>query len=292
MSLIPSESHSFPDNYSPVARSRRSKKCELSPPRPSEKPVERNVASLAATEETKVISPAPAQPVDEQFFQAVIKIAGSSNVAPPATEQSPEASAPAVPTPGADEQFFQALIRMAGSNIVLPEGEPSPKTILPAPIKRPPRASIAQPLSAADVDEASMLIANGHGRASQYRPRTPVRVAQSRPVKNATNGQPGVESPVMSSSFVEQPNNDFDFTELVADIRRRVRRTKKFTRFILIEVFALAILIPSAWLVLSRHVTNPPLVIMLNILTIAAGATMAIVPIIWYAIAPVFSRPR
>lgn len=137
-----------------------------------------------------------------------------------------------------------------------------------------------------------MLIANGHGRASQYRPRTPVRVAQSRPAKSATNGQPGAESPVTSSSFAEQPNNGFDFTDLAAGIERRVRRKKKFTRFILIEVFALAILLPSAWLVLLRHVSNPTLVIVLNILAITAAAIMAIAPIIFYAIAPVFSRPR
>lgn len=252
MSLIPSESHSFPDNYSPVARSRRSQKRELSSQRPSEKPLERKIVSLPAVRETKVISPAPSQQVDEQFFQALAKMAGS-NIAPPATE-------------------------------------PWPKTILPAPIERVPRTPIAQPLSAANVDEASLLTPNGHGRAAQCRPRTPMRVAQSSPVKETTNGQPGVEPSIMRRSFVEEPNNDFDFTDLSSDVEQRARRNKKLVPFILIEFVALAILIPSAWLVLSRHVTSSTLVILLNILTITAAATIAIVPIILYAITPGSSR--
>lgn len=340
MSLIPSESHSFPDNYSPVARVRKPKKPQLSPARPVDKPAERKIVPLPTTRQTQMISPPPSQPADEQFFQALTKMAGNG-VTPPETVAPPKPSEPEPPTQAAAEQFFQTLVQMAGNNLVppaiepppeppvaptpaqddaeqffqaltrmggesvgeengaLPTTKPLPKKIVPMPIRRMPPITKGQPLSPADVDESLLLTANGHGRPAQDRPRTPMRrvrpklpLAKKASAPSGISAPPQVAAPVANTSFVEQPNNDFDFADLSSDFDRRSRRAKKFGRFILIELIALAVLIPSAWLILSRHVTHPALMIVLNILTIAAGVTMAVVPIILYAIAPGFAGVR
>jgi len=261
MSLIPSESHSFPDNYSSVARLRsassaRSAKTKAPPPPPTPaRPVERKVVPLPATaRETKSTSPPPAQPVDEQFFQALGKMA-EQNVAPLPTAPSQSRSVP-----------------------------PRIKIV-------PRRPRPVAPASPAEADGAVRQNGNGRGRPPQYRPRAPVTVPKSSPVSQPANVRPAIETPPANRSFVEQPNNEFDFADLSTAVERQAPQDKTFVRFIMVELFALAVLIPSAWLVLSGHVTNSTLIMLLNILTMTAAAAMAVVPIILYAIAPGLARP-
>jgi hypothetical protein len=369
MSLIPSESHSFPDNYSPVACSRKAKRKKLSPARPAIEALERNVVPLPAaarqtnaaaqspaqspvvqffqslgklaerngtppsapTRETNSPVPSPAQSPDEQFFQSLGKLAERDASPLPnqndeiLSEQNGEITSP-VPSPIA--QFFQSLEKMADTNgapLPAPTREitpasppaaqnvgeqifqslenladssspPSPPELAPrrvpiAPIRRAPRQPVA-PVSPENVDEATLLTANGRGRAAQYRPKTPMRIPKSAGIHPVQRTQPAVEKPRARQSFAEQPHDEFDFADLSADVERSARRHQKFTRFLLIEIIALAVMLPSAWLVLSRHVTSPALVLLMNILTIAAAVIMAVVPIVLYALAPGFGRPE
>ena len=64
----------------------------------------------------------------------------------------------------------------------------------------------------------------------------------------------------------------------------------RWIRFVVLELVALGVLIPSGWLTLARVQPDPGMVLLLNILTISAAAAVAIIPIIFFAIAPALSR--
>jgi hypothetical protein len=336
MSLIPSESHSFPDNYSPVACSRKAKRKNLSQTRPAIEAQQRNIVPLPGpARETRTPSPSPGQSPVAQFFQSLGKLAeqGASplpqqneeilpepngEITPPApssaaspiaqffqsleklaeTNGAPLAAPrreiiPPSPPAGQNvgEQIFQSLQNLADSSAPPPPMEPPPRRLPIAPIRRGPRPPVA-PISPENVDEASLLTANGRGRAPQYRPKTPIRIAKPVAMVPTERPAPEVVRQQATQSFAQQPHDEFDFVDVSADVERSSRRHQKFTRFILIEIIALVVLIPSAWLVLSRHVTSPAMVLLMNILTIAAAVTMAVVPIVLYALAPGFGRPE
>ena len=61
-------------------------------------------------------------------------------------------------------------------------------------------------------------------------------------------------------------------------------------RLMIAEAIALAVLIPSATLVLTRYLTDPTLILIINILAITAAITAAMIPIILFAIAPTIPR--
>ena len=67
-------------------------------------------------------------------------------------------------------------------------------------------------------------------------------------------------------------------------------RRGKFLRFMIAEAVALAALIPSATLVLTRYLTDPTLIMVTNIEAITAAITAAIIPNIVFAIAPTIPR--
>jgi hypothetical protein len=59
---------------------------------------------------------------------------------------------------------------------------------------------------------------------------------------------------------------------------------------VILELIALGALIFSGWLTLAHVYPDPSMVVLLNILTISAAAAVAIIPIIFFAIAPALSR--
>ena len=67
-------------------------------------------------------------------------------------------------------------------------------------------------------------------------------------------------------------------------------RRGKFLRLMIAEAIALAVLIPSATLVLTRYLTDPTLILVTNIVAITAAITAAMIPIILFAIAPTIPR--
>ena len=86
-------------------------------------------------------------------------------------------------------------------------------------------------------------------------------------------------------------NQEFDFEMPPAELypEKRRRRTK-FTRFIICEGATLAVLLPLAILGLGRVFSDPTLVLLINILTIAAAVTAALIPILFFALAPTLPR--
>lgn len=67
-------------------------------------------------------------------------------------------------------------------------------------------------------------------------------------------------------------------------------RRGKIVRLMIAEGIALAVLIPSATLVLTRYLTDPTLILVTNIVAITAAITAAMIPIILFAIAPTIPR--
>ena len=74
------------------------------------------------------------------------------------------------------------------------------------------------------------------------------------------------------------------------EARSNKPRRGKFLRFMIAEAVALAALIPSATLVLTRYLTDPTLIMVTNIVAITAAITAAMIPIILFAIAPTIPR--
>lgn len=68
------------------------------------------------------------------------------------------------------------------------------------------------------------------------------------------------------------------------------RRRAKLIAFIIAEGSALAVLLPALAFGLWRGSTDPALAFSMNALTITAAAAVAIIPIIFYAIAPIIPR--
>ena len=67
-------------------------------------------------------------------------------------------------------------------------------------------------------------------------------------------------------------------------------RRGKFLRLMIAEAIALAVLLPSATLVLTRYLTDPTLILITNIVAISAAITAALIPIVLFAIAPTIPR--
>ena len=68
------------------------------------------------------------------------------------------------------------------------------------------------------------------------------------------------------------------------------QRRSKFIAFFVFEALAVGILLPAGGFALSLRFANPTLALSMNILTIAAAAAVAIIPIAFFAIAPVLPR--
>jgi hypothetical protein len=368
MSLIPAESYSFPDNYSPVAarRSRVLKDRDAAPrpvnrlesmvlPPPVE--IEENIPPLQPPAVETNGHDGPRQGNAEMFFQAFGKIAEQSAPLMPAPreqEATPSQQPMSVETNGHDgprqnntEMFFQAFGKIAEQNIppmpapreeeVLPSQQPMSletnvmppvsqgamffqalgRLVDPPPVETPPpieitpeppripftprKARPATPTSAGD--DVSLLTANGHGRSRNLRPKTPPHALQYLAIATAKKIEPRIAPPISKNQPVKAPApapapiraedfQDFDFEEAAAAPYLRQRRRRKIARFFLLEFMAIAVLVPSAGVVLSHDLTNKTLIALMNVLTISAAVAVALIPIMLFAIGPAFTRDR
>ena len=68
------------------------------------------------------------------------------------------------------------------------------------------------------------------------------------------------------------------------------RRRSKLIGFIIVEAVAIALLLIAGTFALSLKPADPSLALSINVATIAAAVAVAIIPIIFFAIAPVLPR--
>jgi hypothetical protein len=288
MSLIPSESYSFPDHFTrtvtPSRRGKEEKQAAVEKPRkrlaivalPDPPPVP--VQPEIILEEPAVEPPPVIEPV-------------RSKVAPP----NPAVRRATAPPPRISETPARRI--------------PLPATLKPK-VRWNNRAAPMDPPSVRN---------NGNGNgAVKFVPEMPpaqnvipmkmVKVA--RPPRPLPPPAPIMRQPVQASvplaaemrpaqrpqplpqklrpAVVANPQADFFemFTDDGQTATMKRRRKMKFRRFIACEAAALAVLLPLLVVGLALNITAPGLRWMINIFTIAAAVAAAVIPIVFYAFTP------
>jgi hypothetical protein len=294
MSLIPSESYSFPDHFTKtVAGSRKEKDIEPEPeaepvepprkkptivalPNPKPQPAPVPVAVRQNPEPIrKATPPAPnpalrraAAPPPRVAEPAIRKIALPPSLKPKVrwNTRAPAMDPASTPNNGnrADHVPQESLMPPAQNVIQMKPAPPPPRPprLMPRP-ENFPVVSPAKPVSAPP-------------------PPKPIPVAK-RPVQPL----PPVRE---NSAPMVAANPQADFFEAFAQtgetaISKR-RRKAKVRRFIVYESIALGILLPLAFLGLTYRVENAVLHLAMNISTIAAAFAAALIPILFFAATP------
>jgi hypothetical protein len=301
MSLIPSESYSFPDHFSTTVT-------------PSRKPKEEKTVKADAPRKKPTIVALPDPPLEP----ALTLVEGESQFF--AEEQPMEPVQPVVesvqPKPAPPIEPFRP--KPAPANPALLRASAPPPRIPDTPVRKMPFPPTLKPKvrwnnRAPAMDPAS---ARQHGAiepaplpvpASNVIPMKPTKVAPPpRPVPppqvSAQNppparppqkpiqmrpAQPRPAPPKPQTPAVSNPQTDFFemFAENGHEAAMKRRQQMKFRRFIACEGAALAVLAPLVILGLTLDI-GPALRWLMNIFTIAAAISAAVIPIVFYAVTP------
>ena len=286
MSLIPSESYSFPDHFTrTVVPSRKPKKEESAPvpldtrqrpaivPLPSPQaqpaPVVRRENPEPVRSKPPVPAPNPALrrvnapppripevPVRKMSLPATLKPKVRWNMRAPAMDPAPIADNGAEQIPHAPPIPAQNVIQMRPARV------PRPPRMMPPP----PAVTIQNPI-----------------------PEPPVE-----PVEPAESAEPA--TPIQAQSVQELPrgaavsNPQADFFEAFAQtgetaLSKRRRKTK-MRRFVVCESVAVAVLLPLVILGLAYHPASIALVWIMNIFTLTSAVAAALLPIFFFAVTP------
>jgi hypothetical protein len=274
MSLIPSESYSFPDHFSTtVVPSRKPKneraETEVQPAR-AKRPA---IVALPDPEPIAVrqngpppVPKTPPSPPNPALLRAN---------APPARVPQPPARSISVPPPSKPKAISQK--RAPGIDPVpLSQNRQNPpdhakpvpaaQNVIPMqPVQAPAMVSLQPPDAALEYTLPA---------ADPVPPRMPVRPQPARPAPRTFPVQN------LQPEFFEILAQNVDGT-----IAKR-RRKMKFHRFLACESAALAVLLPLAIFSLLNHTDNVALRWTMNILTIGSAIVAALIPILFYAITP------
>jgi hypothetical protein len=289
MSLIPSESYSFPDHFTTtVAGSRKPKNIE---PEPEAEPFEppRKKPTIVALPNPKP-QPPPAPVAARQNPEPVRKVSAPNPALRRAAALPPRISEPPVrkialpPTLKPKVRWNTRAPAMDPASTpnngnraehvpqesLMPPAENVIQMKPPQPVARPPRV-MPRP--------ENVPVAPPARPVSAPPPPKPMPVARH-PV------QPVRDNP----SPMAPANPQADFFEAFAQsgetaIPKR-RRKAKMRRFIVYQSIALSILLPLAYLGLTFRAENAVLHWAMNILTIAAAFAAALIPILFFAATP------
>lgn len=295
MSLIPSESYSFPDHFTrTVTPSRKPKEQKIEAVR-VEKP--RPMPKIVALPDL----PPPVAIEPETIFEEPLAEETLPEIEPP-TPEMPVLAKPAPPNP--------ALRR---ANAPPPRIPQQPPRKMPMPVLKPKvrwnnRAAPTEPAPAQDNGNGAHYAVVEPAPAQNVIPIQSARVQARPPVSPAAAPQPMPApgprpAPMPQMRPSQRPasppkprptplsNGQADFFEMFAEDNQggaamKHRRQMKFRRFVAYEGAALAILLPLVILGLTLEVTAPALRWIMNILTIAAAVVAAGIPIVFYAFTP------
>jgi hypothetical protein len=321
MSLIPSESYSFPDHFvRTVSPPRKPVEEKVSPPpRPvrSEGVPKNRVASQIR--ENSILptpkreqAPQPPRPVPQTQAKRPLL----ASLVPKSLKRKARWNMRAMePVPAADLNIVSPRtngareeIRSSGSTPVaplLPKPKPAvlPKISLPPPT--PPREHVPPPVSrqpepigrvveAPSADLVQTLLARSLYAAEEPvevtpRPPSPAQVRpQTRPLSTPAHNGNSTNSPIAA---VAASDEDFAL-ELFNDegAPAKKRRSPKLRKFLLWEAVAIGILIPLSILGFSRFFQDPLAVLLINVATITAAVAATLMPIFFFALAPPLPR--
>jgi hypothetical protein len=155
--------------------------------------------------------------------------------------------------------------------------KPQPRKARAVPIPAAPAAPIARPMPRTAPVQEPRLVSNVRGP----KPFGPVRSTKRVDVDLAPKQKQ------TAATQIEMPLGD---EIALASPQIRSRRRRKWARFLVIEFFAIAVLVPSAMAALSHYFSNPALILTMNLSTIVSAIIAAIVPIIFFAIPPTLPR--
>ena len=368
MSLIPSESYSFPDHFTQTITykndPKRKKSVPVAQPEPRKKgfflPLRKSLGrkkaalpSTAIPEESDAESFPPLAAPENGFHvpvapsqvsqpEALLPIAGEPQPVSAMPELVAEARIPApimepeLPRPQKPPVPIARPAPVVRKSPVPPSLKPKPRWNMRAPAPMPPAPTWdngAPHIGSANIPEQKIT------PTKPAQPAPPPRVLQS-PSPNPIQVPPArvVESPppdliqVLFSHAGQAPapppesampaqrpdvrptlrremangapprpvapaprpvNHEFNFEMPFSDTEsyaQKGRRSNKFTRFIFCESVTLAVFLPFAILGFCRVFSDPILVFLINILTIAAAVTAALIPILFFALAPTLPR--
>jgi len=105
--------------------------------------------------------------------------------------------------------------------------------------------------------------------------------------RSPTRTSPGDFIPTTGGNLLKFRIDMSDQNEKVGLLRRR---RSKLIRFIIAQASAIGVLLLSGTFALSLRLADPALALSMNIVTIAAAVAVAMIPIIFFAIAPVLPR--
>ena len=262
MSLIPSESYSFPDHFTRTVVPSREPNPEERPaaaPRINPEPI-RSKAPVATPNPAlrRVSAPPPRipdAPMRKMPLPPTLKPKVRWNTRAPAMDGRAPTS----------ENGTALVAPITAARNVIPMNRP--RVVRPPRVMPPPQASVVQNFAPGRLPE-------------------PIAPAQMQSV-------PAKPRPVAASN----PQVDFFATlartreiAILAQTRETAlsnqRQKMKFRRFIVCECAALGALLPLAIVGLSYHPTNAAVVWIINISAVASAVTAALIPIIFYAFTP------
>jgi hypothetical protein len=284
MSLIPSESYSFPDHFTRTVI-------------PSRKPEqEEPAAAPVQTRQRPAIVPLPNPQVQP------VPVVRRENLEPVVRSNPP------VPAPN------PALRRVNAPPPRIPE-TPVRKMSLPATLKPKVRWNMRAPAM-----DPAPIANNGAGQIPHAPPMAPAQnVIQMKPARmprpprmmpppaeiiQKQIPKPAVEpvepaepaTPIQAQSVQEIPraaatsNPQADFFEAFAQTGETAwskrRRKTKMRRFVVCEGAAVAVLLPLVILGVAYHPANVALVWIMNIFTITSAVAAALLPILFFAFTP------
>jgi len=270
MSLIPSESYSFPDHFTQTISHSRNPRRKTSPPEgepetlPQEIPPSATVTRESPQKHPPTAGPEPAKREAALPPAPRPELPRRKSLVPARLKPKLRWNSRAV-TPEPNPALINGDLQNGAMNVV---SEKTGATKLARPARPGPVPQA--PVSAAEIMQA---LATRSASRLEYE----VQVDAPQPIA------PAVETPsheTQMDMFALEP----------APYLEKKRRRSKFARFIMCEAVTLAVLLPLAILGLCRVFSDPTLVLLVNILTIAAAVTAALIPILFFAVTPTLPR--
>jgi hypothetical protein len=313
MSLIPSESYSFPDHFTSTVVPSRRPKHEKAPPEKVRKqptivalpdPQPEPVVAINSVEPEVIAERSEAEvPQIKPFRPALNPALRRAQALPPRIQDAPirKIALPATLKPG---------VRWNNRAPALDPSQPAnngnghrPNELAPAPTSLPTQNVI--PMKAPGIARPAQSVATPMMKASTSQPRvnapSPPPLMKTAPPLTAPVKKP---RPVAPTARPVQPqrvyqrhppapaaaNPQADFFETFEDNSYKVanerRRQMKFRRFVACEIGAVAVLLPLIILGVALNITVPSLRWLLNVFTVTAAVLAAIIPIVFYAGTP------
>jgi len=306
MSLIPSESYSFPEHFTTTrAASREPKMVETEAEPEAIEPPPQKPAIVALPNQKPRSAPTPIPAVAKENASPLQRVAPPvpnpalrrSSAPPPRIPAPPMRKIALAPTLKPTVRWNNRAPAMHPGPPVANNGngngsEPIVREVPPLPARnviqmRPPAPPqvLPRPVVPESVDtppetlwpQNPLQMAPTEAKPSPPAPKA--RPAQPRPVP-----QPAAPTPAR----LAVPQADFfeAFAESNQVVVWKRRRTEKMRRFIVCESIAVGVLLPLAAVGLLFHPENAGLHWILNILTISAAVVSALIPIIFFAATP------